>query len=190
MQRLPRAACGCARCCATRPPASCTRASTSASSVLFVATVSSRSTTSSPTPEVPARQRVPGVLVRRRPLRPRVPRSASCGRSRAATSSGPTASASRPSPRTRVILGTFLVIGVTGFLTEAFRIAARGPARRSRSGRSSATRSRRPVRRLVASATLQRPATAGCGASTSLAFLRVPRACCPPRSCGTWSRRR
>ncbi len=52
-------------------------------------------------PQVPARQRVRGLLVRRRPGRARPSSSAWCGPSCAATSSGPTASASRPSPSTR-----------------------------------------------------------------------------------------
>jgi hypothetical protein len=42
-----------------------------------------------------------GLLLHRRPRRPRVPRSASCGPSCAATCSARTASASSPSPSTR-----------------------------------------------------------------------------------------
>ena len=42
-----------------------------------------------------------------------------------------------------MILGVFLVIGVTGFVAEMFRIAAERHARASRSGASSATRSPR-----------------------------------------------
>ncbi len=44
-------------------------------------------------------------------------------------------------PEDHVILGSFALLGVTGFLVEAARIAAAG-RRRSRSGRSSAIRSR------------------------------------------------
>ena len=43
-------------------------------------------------------------------------------------------------PEHAVILGTFLVIGVTGFVAEAFRIALVPAARATRSGASSATR--------------------------------------------------
>ena len=95
-------ACGCRRCCATPPPGSCTRASTSGSSSLFIV-------------DGAARDRPPAARVAEVPARPRRTRrtrsaptsrascssSASAGRSCAATSSARTASASRPSPKTR-----------------------------------------------------------------------------------------
>ena len=46
-------------------------------------------------------------------------------------------------PEHALILGTILAIAVTGFGAEVWRIALRGPARASRSGRSSPTRCRR-----------------------------------------------
>ena len=82
-----------------------------------------------------------GVLARRRRRRARVPRRHRLGDRAAATCSGRTASASRPSPSTRVILGVFFVLGVTGFVDRGVPHRARRTTRRSRSGRSSATRS-------------------------------------------------
>ena len=81
------------------------------------------------------------LLVLRRPRRPGVRRSASSGRSSAATCSGRTASASRPSPSTPLILGMFLVIGVTGLPRRGVPHRRDRPADDSRSGASSATRS-------------------------------------------------
>ena len=101
--------------------------------------------------------------------RRRVPRRHRSGRSSAATSSGPYRIRIKTKPEDAVILGTFLVIAVTGFVTEAFRIALDRPARRSRSGRSSAIRSRRSSTRWSTSALSD--AHRGCGSCTSLAFL-------------------
>ena len=165
-------ACGCRRCCATPPPASCTRCIYFGFLVLFIATVDARD-------RPPAARRtlkflhgddVPGVRVRAPTSRASCSSSASCGRSAAATSQRPYRIRIKTKPEDAVILGTFLVIGVTGFFTEALRIALERPARRSRSGRSSATRSRRSFDTLVGRAR-SATRTGGCGASTSLAFL-------------------
>ena len=72
-------------------------------------------------------------------------------------------------PEDAVILLTFLVIALTGFFTEALRIAAGRPARRSRSGRSSATRSRRCSTR--GRSARSRTRTGRCGAVHFAAFV-------------------
>ena len=136
-------ACGCRRCCATPPPA------LMHSFIYFGFLVavhrdgrSSSSTTSCPDSlKFLHGQTYEALLVRRRPRRRRVPRSASAGRSSAATSQRPYRIRIKTKPEDAVILGTFLIIGVTGFFIEGARIALDRPARRSRSGRSSATRS-------------------------------------------------
>ena len=76
--------------------------------------------------EVPARRRVPGVRRHRRH------RSASSSSSASLWAIGrryvqrPYRIRIKTKPEDAVILGTFLVIGVTGFLTEGFRIALEG----------------------------------------------------------------
>ena len=146
-------------------------ASTSASSCLFIATVDARDRPpAARSAEVPARPHVPGVRVRRRPRGRRVPRRHRVGDRPALHRSARTASASRPSPRTRS--------------SSARSSSSASPAS---SPRRCASRSiGRPdvrevvVRRLPALVDLSTrwsvehaaaTCTAGCGASTSLAFL-------------------
>ena len=164
--RLPRPASGCARCCATPRPGSCTRASTSASWCC-----SSRRC---------PRGRPPAARVAQVPARPDAtrrtrfggrPRSAWCSSSASSWAilrryvQRPYRIRIKTKPEDAFILGTFLAIGVTGFFTEALRIAAIG----------------RPdfekwsLRRLAALGPLRharrqhgsRRRTAGCGAPTS-----------------------
>ena len=134
----------CRRCCATPPPGSCTRSSTSASSILLGRhDRSSRSTTSCPrTLKFLHGDVYQGVLARRRRRRPGLPRRRGVGDRPPLRRSGRTASASRPSPSTRVILGTFLALGRHRLRRRGVPHRPRRPARRSRSGRSSATRCR------------------------------------------------
>ena len=93
--------------------------------------------------QVPPRRRLPG-LRRSSATSPasRPARRRACGRSSAATCSGPYRIRIKSKPEHAVILGTFLVLGVTGFLAEAFRIAAGRPARLREVVASSATRCR------------------------------------------------
>ena len=115
--------------------------------------------------QVPARQGLPGVLARSPTSSASCSSSASCGRSPAATSSARTASASRRSPRTRSSSAPSSSSRVTGFVTEAFRIALDGqPVVRAVVVRRLSPRPR--------SSTAGRPArsptcTARCGSCTS-----------------------
>ena len=90
-------------------------------------------------PEVPPRRSLPGLLVRRRRSPAWRCSSASSGPSCAATSSGPTASASRPSPSTRSSSACFSRCRSPASSPRP-SASPRRATRRSRSGRSSATR--------------------------------------------------
>ena len=86
-------------------------------------------------------------------------------------------------PEDAVILGTFLLIGVTGFLIEGFRIAELGRPVVRAVVASSATPSRALRRRLVARARSP-TCTARCGSCTSPRSSRSSSSC-PRRSCAT-----
>ena len=92
-------------------------------------------------------------------------------------------------PEHAVILGTFLVIGVTGLRRRGVPHRRDRPARASRSGASSATRSATLFDGLVAS-TRSTAGTRSCGSLHVVGVLRLPRSSCRSRCCGTCSRRR
>ena len=176
----------CRPCCATRPPASCTRSSTSASWCCWPSPRCSRSTTSCPTslkflhgdvyegyslvatrPGSRSSIGVVWAIVRRyvqRPYRIRI----------------------KTKPEHAVILGMFLSFGVTGFLTEGYRIAVDGAARVREVVASSATRCRGLVKNTHHLAgwhqvVVDRPRGH---------LLRLPGDPVRPRCCATCSRRR
>ena len=95
-------------------------------------------------------------------------------------------------PEDALVLGTFLLIGVSGFFVEGLRIAHAGagssePVRSSSSGRSSDGRS--PSGSATSARAPSPTSTVGSGRCTSWRSSGSP-SCCPPRSSGTWSPRR
>ena len=122
----------------------CTRSSTSASSCLFIVTVIIEIDHQLPESLKFLHGRVvPGVLGGRRRRRASSSSSASCWAIGRRYVQRPYRIRIKTKPEDAVILGTFLVIGAHRLLHRSAPHRARAAGPRSRSGRSSATRSRR-----------------------------------------------
>ena len=173
---------GCRRCCATPPPGSCTLHLLRLHRPVHRHGDPRDRPPAARVAEVPARPHVPGVLA------PAPTSPASCSSSGSSWAIGrryiqrPYRIRIKTKPEDAVILGTFFVIGLTGFLTEARPHRARGPARRSRSGRSSAIRSRTSSTLVGEHAARRAPLDVG---RARRRVPRVPRDPARPRSCGT-----